>query len=137
MQISPHTYTCVVERECGVNDLSQEGRSSGSAAQFQCSVVGEGCPDLPLPCGSDFHSRIQEAVMTTTRTETISLSHNCLFHRRLPQQLCFFKGNLEFPRLNSVLYYQSSAAGVFHYPSNKSLSFTLLDCRLFLMLLCL
>lgn len=49
--LSIHTYACVDERECGVNDLSHEGRSSGSEAPSQCSEVGGGggCPDLPLP----------------------------------------------------------------------------------------
>lgn len=47
--LSVYAYTCVDERECGVNDLSHEGRSSGSEAHSQCTLVGEGCPDLPLP----------------------------------------------------------------------------------------
>lgn len=70
------------ERECGVNDLSHEGRSSGSEAPSQCSEVGGGGGGLPWPSpprGSDFRSRIQEAVMTTTRTETISLSPSIAF----------------------------------------------------------
>lgn len=46
---SIRSCACVRERECGVNDLSHEGRSGGSEARSQCTEAGEGCPDLPLP----------------------------------------------------------------------------------------
>lgn len=47
--VSIDTYARVDERECGVSDLSHEGRSGGSKVHTLCTEVEEGRPDLPLP----------------------------------------------------------------------------------------
>lgn len=84
---SPYIYMCGWERMWGKWSVPW------GVLQWQCSPISVLCgwgglPWPSPPCGSDFHSRIQEAVMTSTRTETISLSLNRLFHCRLTQQLC-------------------------------------------------